>query len=651
MTDAVDESAEENPPEPVQKQTPGRAVQETAPGVLTSAEVPREATLNTGDLVGGRFVIVRYLGSSGGGVSYLSEDTSLGGEVVIKVLSMPEPSATVFGEMAEMVRTASTIEHRNLTKIIGMGRVEDGRAFVAMEFIRGTTLSAVISRRREEGAGLSVRDTFTVLAHVCRALEEVHPLMHHGVLTPYNIYIDTNGVVKVGNLAFGRIAATYLHAQDKGPFVDSVYVAPEAAESPELMSDAADIYSLGMVAAEMLSSSGLPADRDEAKAEAIMMLSSYPAGLSRLISTAIGEDLAARPRSAQAFRERFHKAVRDMGVDVSGPSPEGGLVVEPAVQGPDDSEENLFDIPELASLSPEASDPQHERYLVQRGGLDYGPFTAEQVVEQLHRDEIDEFTAVLDRVTQHRVPLGEMDRFKDEVERYIPIREERRRKEAEARAELERKVKKTGYAGLAMGIAVGIFFLVSQIVYLVTRPDPTGFPIQEAFAEMDYKFLPPPKEFTAVAVDKDLLQSIFNPEASEEEIEKAIKKRRRKRGKRGRKRGKPKAGANGVTEVDMSAGSGSKHILTDGEVNDVILANFGGLRSCILRELKTNKGFRGVTVQFFIRPTGTTGGVKIKESKYAGTQVGDCLTSRFRSMKFPEHGGFNRGVTYPLRVQ
>jgi hypothetical protein len=274
------------------------------------------------------------------------------------------------------------------------------------------------------------------------------------------------------------------------------------------------------------------------------------------------------------------------------------------------------------------------------------------VIEQLHRDEVDEFTSVLDRVTQHRVPLQEIDRFKEEVERYIPIREERRRKEAEARAELERKVKKTGYAGLAMGIAVGIFFLVSQIVYLVTRPDPTGFPIQEAFAEMDYKFLPPPKEFTAVAVDKDLLQSIFNPQASEEEIAKAIKKRRRKRRKGGRRKGgKAQAGANGVTEVTMGSGSGTTHILSDGEVNDVILANFGGLRSCILNELKTNKGFRGVTIQFFIRPTGTTGGVKIKEGKYSGTQVGDCLTSRFRSMKFPEHGGFNRGVTYPLRVQ
>lgn len=629
-------------------QRPGRGVHITAPGVRTATELPEGATLNTGELVGGRFVIVRYLGSSGGAVSYLSEDTSLGGEVVIKVLNMDAPDNVQFGMMAETVRLASTIEHRNLTKIIGMGRVDDGRAFVAMQFVKGSTISAILAKRRAEGQRLSVRDTFTVLAHVCEALEAIHQHMHHGVLTPYNIHLDPRGVVHVGNLAFGKIAAEWLAKQDRGPFRDSIYVAPEAEETPELMNDAADIYSLGMIAAEMLSPVGLPDNRDEAKAEAIMMLSSYPAVLSKLIASCIGENLAARPRSARSFREQFHKAVREMGVDVSGPPPAGALVVEPAVHEAAEEEENLFDIPELSGLGTDESDPEHERYLVSKGGLDYGPFNAENVLKQLYADEIDEFTSVLDRVTQHRVPLGEHEKFKQHVKEYIPKREERRRREAEARAELERKLKKSGWAGFAIACAVGLFLVAGQIYYLLTRPDPVSFPIQEAFAEMDYKFLPPPKEFTAVAVEKGILEDIFNPQASEEEIAKAIKKRRGK-GKR------PKSAARGesgeeVQEVDFGAEGGSTHTLTDEEVNDVILASFGGLRSCILTELKSNPGFRGVEVKFFIRPTGTTGGVKVK-GKYDGTTVGDCLVSRFRSMKFPEHGGFNRGVTYPLLVQ
>ena len=82
-------------------------------------------------------------------------------------------------------------------------------------------------------------------------------------------------------------------------------------EVTELMNDAADIYSLGMIAAEMLSPSGLPNDRDEAKAEAIMMLSSYPSVLSKLISNCIGENLAARAlgREEMAFQWDAVRAV------------------------------------------------------------------------------------------------------------------------------------------------------------------------------------------------------------------------------------------------------------------------------------------------------------------------------------------------------
>ncbi|MEM1198561.1 MAG: hypothetical protein AAGI06_04555, partial [Pseudomonadota bacterium] len=56
--------------------------------------------------------------------------------------------------------------------------------------------------------------------------------------------------------------------------------------------------------------------------------------------------------------------------------------------------------------------------------------------------------------------------------------------------------------------------------------------------------------------------------------------------------------------------------------------------------------FKGVTVQFFIKPSGTTGGVKIVEGRYNSTPVGNCLKGKFRAMRFPKHGGLNKGVQY-----
>ncbi|WP_168211011.1 protein kinase domain-containing protein [Persicimonas caeni] len=627
-----------------------------APGVRNATEAPAEpTTLRTGDTVGGAFVVQRYLGSSDGAISYLCDEKGKDSQVVIKVLSMPYPGDEAFGKLRERIKVASSIRHQNLTKILGMGKTGKDEMFVAMEYVRGSSVSRVVAQRREAGDTLALRDVFTILAHACDALEEVHKRTTHGVLTPYNIYLSHKGVVKVGNLTFDRIAGEYL-AQQKGtgPFVDSIYVAPEAAQNPTDLKPSADLFSLGMIAAELLSENGLPNDRKRARHLALDGMGKYPPSLVNLIASCIDSSPANRPASVRVFRDTFEDAAREAGETLGGPPPEGCLPIEPAVEDDSpsavgDEDSDLFDIDLPGFGDDEADSDGEERYLVQKDGLDYGPFTKQQVLDQLYADDIDEYTQVLDRVTQDRVDLGEMDEFRAEVEEYIPKREERRRREAEARAELERKVKKGASVGLMIGVAVGVVVLVVQVIWYLNLPDPEPLPMEKAFASMDYKFLPPPKDFQTVAVDKDLMASIFNPEASEEEIARKIKRRSKKRGG---KRRSGSGGGSGVTEVDMGSMSGSSKHLSDYEINQIIMSNFGQLRGCIMQELKSNRSFKGVTVQFFIRPSGTTGGVKIREGKYSNRPVGQCLKRRFRSMKFPEHGAVsNKGVTFPLRVQ
>lgn len=639
---------------PAGVQVPARALQHTAPGVFGAKELPKGqavAQLATGDVVGGRFEVQRYLGASGGGISYLCIDQGNQQEVVIKVLAMPAPSKAKFDDMYEQVRVASLISHKNLTKIVGMGRTPGGEAFVAMEFVKGATLSSIIAEKRQEAGALSLRDTFTIIAHLCNALEPVHARMTHGVLTPYNVYVEKRGVVRIGNLAFGKLAAEMLLERGEGPYVDSIYIAPEIAEAPELLSSAADIYSLGILTAEMLSPGGLANDRDEARVQIAQLLASYPPALTQLVMRAIGEDLTARPKDVATFRDTLQKIAESTGVRLTGAPPPGGLMIEPAIAEAE-AEDDIFAIPELSGVGADPSEASNERYLVQRAGLDYGPFAAEAVLEQLYKDEIDEFSPVLDRVTQDRRPLGEIDRFKKEVQAYIPKREERRRIEAEQRAKRQEQIKKGGLGLLYSGIAGGVVVLGIMLTLYLLQPAPEPIPMDRAFASLDYKFMPPPKDFQAVAVDASLLNSLFNPQASEEEIAKVLAAKRKKGPKRGNsaRKGSGDDGNTDVQELDMS-GSGSEHILTDEDVNEVIMANFGGLRTCILEELKSDSRFKGVTVQFFVRPSGTTGGVKIKEEKYRDREVAECLTSRFRSMKFPDHGGLNRGVTFPLLVQ
>ena len=329
-------------------------------------------------------------------------------------------------------------------------------------------------------------------------------------------------------------------------------------------SPAADIYSVAMIISEMLAHRGLPADRQAAQGEISGVLSNQPTKFAQMILRALDPDPDRRPALLSQLVDAVEVAARDRGMKLGLAPSEGQLPIEPAVAPeiePQADEDDLFNIPGLSGgggieFAPgEISEAEEDgRYLVQKDGLDYGPFTRDQVLEQLYADEIHEGTQILDRITQERVRLDEMNTFDEAVSAYLPVREERRRREAEARAELQRKVKQGGVAVFVVGIAAGLVILAGMIYVLITQPDPEPIPLDQAFASLDYKLLPPPKDFQVVAVDKSLMQSIFNPQASEEEIAKQIKKLRRK--SRSAKSARRAAGATeeSVNEIDMSEG-------------------------------------------------------------------------------------------------
>ncbi len=637
---------------------PSPAVQKKAPGVRGSRDVPDETTLQTGDSVGGRFFVERYLGSSGGGISYLCNDAESQQPVVVKVLTMPFPGDERFGQLRSKIGVASSIEHPNLLSAVGMGRTDRGDIFVAMEYGDGATLSKLLAGRREEGRTLSLRDAFTVLAHTCDGLEAVHRRqICHGVLTPYNIYVEDNGAVKVGNLAVGRVTSKHLFERGEGPFIDSIYVAPEAAADPSRLGPSSDLYSLGMIAAELLSPTGLPSTRKQAPDVAVDALSKYPPALFSLVSSCLSENPGQRPGSVGEFRAEFEEVARDAGARLEGPPPSGALPIEPAVTPEEDDGDELFDIFEPGDIDGGSADTSaDDRYLVEIDGLDYGPFTEQEILDQLYDDEIDEHSEVLDRITQERKALEDFDVFEDPVNEYIPIREERRRRKAERRAEIEQKVKSGGKAALVIGIIGALGVLASMGWFWLQQPDPEPIPLDEAFASMDdYHFSPPPTDFQTMEVDSDVLEGIFNPEASEEEVQRQIAQAQ---SQQPASSGQPSgSGAQAeerqeVAEVDFAAGSGTDRHLTDQDINRVITSDFSAIRECVLMEARQDPSFSGVTVQFFIRPSGTTGGVELKESQYQSEPVGQCLIERFRGMRFPEHGAVHeRGVEYPIPVR
>ena len=98
-----------------------------------------------GNLVNGRYRIIKQLGVGGMGIVYLSKQESLGRDCVLKLLNKgvtDDPSnAKRFKREAEM---ASKVWHPNAVQIYDYDILADGSAYIAMEFIDGRPLSRII---------------------------------------------------------------------------------------------------------------------------------------------------------------------------------------------------------------------------------------------------------------------------------------------------------------------------------------------------------------------------------------------------------------------------------------------------------------------------------------------------------------------------
>jgi len=374
--------------------------------VKGSRESPdQQLEFRSGDRVGGRFVVERYLGSSGGGISYLCREDDSGNPVVIKVLTMPAPRGEHLEWMRGKIRAASQIRAANTTDILGMGTTGDGEVYVAMDYIEGQSLSRALATQREKGREIGLAEMYHVVEHICNGLEAIHEHLAHGLLTPFNIYIGDSGQVQIQNLGFGEISARYLHSEGKGPFRDSIYVAPEVTADPDNLSPRSDLYSAGMIAAEMLSGGGLPRQRGRAREVAARIAKTYSDGIHRLVGASLSKDPSERTGSTAEFRMALENAVEEAGVDPADGLPSDGLPVRPAVDVREGDDE-LFDIPGPEQSEEVDTAQGEERYLVRKEGLDYGPFTKQEVLDQLYDDEIDEHTSVLNRAARGPAWLG-----------------------------------------------------------------------------------------------------------------------------------------------------------------------------------------------------------------------------------------------------
>ena len=152
------------------------------PVSLNTKALPREDLVGT--VIGDRYNVVERLTSGGMGVVYRVRHILLDSEMAIKVLLKPQDPDAQYRFLQE-AQLASKIKHPNTVIITDFGLLDDGRSYIAMEFLHGPTLQRVIS----DGALAPIR-ACNIAVQIARGLQAVHDKgIIHRDLKPDNIFL------------------------------------------------------------------------------------------------------------------------------------------------------------------------------------------------------------------------------------------------------------------------------------------------------------------------------------------------------------------------------------------------------------------------------------------------------------------------------
>jgi hypothetical protein len=199
-----------------------------------------------GSLLGGRYRILRHLGSGGMASVLLCEDERLDRRVAVKRLHADSP-ADVERRFVREAKLGASLNHPNLVSVYDTATDDEG-VLIVMEYVEGEALSRALRRGPLEPPRVAqmVRDVGAALDHA-----HSQGVVHRDV-KPGNLLLRDDGVTKLVDLGIA-MASDRTRITSSGTVLGTAaYMAPEQIEGAEA-GPPADIYALAVVAYEALS--------------------------------------------------------------------------------------------------------------------------------------------------------------------------------------------------------------------------------------------------------------------------------------------------------------------------------------------------------------------------------------------------------------
>ena len=206
-----------------------------------------------------QYVITGHLGQGGMGEVWLARDTTLERDVALKILPGGDSDAATRKErFFREAKAASALNHPNIITIYEINS-DQGIDFIAMEFVEGSTLGALMQQ-----GSLSIEVVKRLATQIAEAVGRAHRAgIVHRDLKPGNIMVTNDGLVKV--LDFGLAKRTHARDPDEataavtqaaltkaGSTVGTLgYMSPEQAIG-DVVDARSDVFSFGVIVYEML---------------------------------------------------------------------------------------------------------------------------------------------------------------------------------------------------------------------------------------------------------------------------------------------------------------------------------------------------------------------------------------------------------------
>lgn len=207
------------------------------------------------DLSGTRYRMVSKLGQGGMGSVFCVEDSTLGRQVALKVITLSEDDGELSKRLVHEARVIAQLEHPGIVPVHDVGTLPDGRVFYTMKLVQGQRLDQYLT-------SLPVlAERLRLFQRICEpvAFAHAHGVLHRD-LKPQNIMVGPFGEVLVMDWGLSKILADRDRSDESTERVNSStgetqhgvilgtpgYMSPEQAKGGTVDRQS-DVYSLGAI--------------------------------------------------------------------------------------------------------------------------------------------------------------------------------------------------------------------------------------------------------------------------------------------------------------------------------------------------------------------------------------------------------------------